>query len=192
MAIPPGLRRTMVVTLTTMAVAIMLLAPGAAEGPWIGVVSPYDGGWVNDPDLMVKGNATPPVIYHVLDADALSNGTGFGFVMEGENLTLRPRELFSDDFSGIALDSNKWDVYRFPDGISLVDGHLKMVNQARDYPLIASKGASFPTGTDWMARFQMQMTTNGYSGSGGGISQSTTDAGSSHLAAYNLWAGWGQ
>jgi hypothetical protein len=171
---------------------MMLMTPGTAEGPLMEVLSPEDGGWVTDPDLQVIGNATPPTIVQVLGEDFFSNGTGFGFSMDGRNLTLRPRELFSDEFSGATLDTTKWDVLRYEAGISLVNDHLKMVNGGRNYPLVSSRGAMFPSDADWMARFQMQMVTNGYSGSGGGVSDSSTVAESSHLAAYNLWAGWGQ
>jgi hypothetical protein len=192
MAITPVLRRTAIATITAFVVVMMLLPSSATESPWIEVIEPEDGGWVTDPDLQVSGNATPPTIIDRLEKDFLSNGTGFGFVMEGGNLTLRPREIFSDDFSGTELDTTKWEVQRHEAGISFTGDHLMMTNTVRNFPLINSIGATFPSDADWMARFQMQLSTLGYSGSGGGIAYRATDASNSHLAAYNLWAGWGQ
>ncbi|NOQ53797.1 MAG: hypothetical protein GQ558_04230 [Thermoplasmata archaeon] len=43
---------------------------------------------------------------------------------------------------------------------------------------------------DWIARIDMRYTSQGYSGSGGGISDGTAIASSSFMAAYNEWAGW--
>jgi len=187
---PADTKRTVVAAMAVVFAALMLFPSSAAEAPWIGVVSPEDGGWVIDPDLKVQGNATPPIITLDLGETFLSNGTGFGFTMDGANLTMRPRELFSDEFTDTTLDTDKWQVLRYGAGISFANGHMKLTNQAQNYPLLRTVGTSFPANADWMARFQMQMLTLGYSGSGGGISTTSTDTGSSHLAAYNLWAGW--
>lgn len=173
---------------------MMLLPPSGAEGPWIEVTSPDDGDWVTNPDLTVEGNAVPPTIIDVLGGEYIVNGTGFGFVRDGTTIRMSPREMFSDDFSGMTLDTEKWQVIRYPAGITFENGHLKLANSpnAGNFPMVTSMGASFPSNVDWTARFQMQMMDLGYSGSGGGISRLSTSAESSHLAGYNLWVGWGQ
>jgi hypothetical protein len=184
--------RKFVAVLSTMLGLLMLLPATAADGPWIDIVSPEDGGWVTDPLLAVSGNTTPPIIMGMMGPDFLANGTGFGMQVEGLNLTMRPRELFSDHFNGNELDTNKWTVLRSGGQLSVAGGTLNMGNTQRQFPLIQSTGDLFDEDIDWTARIQMMMTGIGYSGSGGGISAQGTDREESHIAAYNLWSGWQQ
>jgi hypothetical protein len=189
----PGTKGRLLTLVAVAAVAGMLL-PGiaAADGPWIEVLEPSDGGYVTDPMLEVRGNATPISKVLPIGASYLANGTGFGMDWDGENLTMSPREIFSDQFEGTSLDTDKWTIVRDAGDLSVEGGLLKLASpqMSGDYPLVQSIDGLFPSDMDWEARCSMRFATIGFSGSGGGISSLDAVATSSHMAAYNLWTTW--
>ncbi len=173
-------------------VPILLIVPALGQAPWVEVIAPEDGGWVTDPLLEVRGNASSPTFVTNLGADFLVNGTGFGLEWDGEGLSMSPRALFVDTFNGDQLDAGKWTVVRSQGVIAVEYGHLRLANSGgnRQYPLVKSRGAIFSEEMDWIARINMKYTSQGYSGSGGGISDGPAMAGSSFMAAYNAWVNW--
>ncbi len=167
----------------------MLLPVTLAEGPWIEVTSPEDGGWVTSSDLEVTGNATPIYSSMVLEGESMPNGTGYGLSWDGANLTLRPEELFLEEFSGTELDTDTWTVVRDQGDIVVENGWLTLTKPLtiNEFPLVRSKGDLFTDDIDWTARFAMTLSGWGYSGSGGGIGTLGADQLSSHMSAYNLF-----
>ena len=173
-------------------VPMLLLAPALGQAPWVEVIVPEDGGWVTDPLLEVRGNASSPTFVTDLGADFLTNGTGFGLEWDGESLSMSPRAIFVDTFGGDQLDTSKWTVVRSQGEIAVENGHLRLANIGwnRQYPLVQSRGAMFSQEMDWIARIDIRYTSQGYSGSGGVISDGTAIASSCFMAAYKEWAGW--
>lgn len=181
------------------AMAALVLLPsittlgGLADGPWIQVIEPEADGWVPDPDLVVRGNATPPTRLLSLDPSVLSSGTGQGMVWDGANLTMRPRVVFEEGFGGNQLDLAKWSIIRDVGVIAVEGGRLKLQNvlYSMDFPLIRSVQLPTTRNEDWTARFVMSFAAQyPYSGSGGGISATGTDKATSHMSAYNQYVGW--
>jgi len=189
LAISRGTRRAAIIALAAFMVPILLIVPALGQAPWVDVISPEDGGWVTDPLLEVRGNASSPSFITDLRGDFLTNGTGFGLDWDGENLSMSPRALFVETFSGSQLDPGKWTVVRNQGVIDVSNGHLHLatIGASREFPLVQSRGAIFSKEMDWIARVDMTYTSQGYSGSGGGISAGSPMLPNSFMAAYNQW-----
>jgi hypothetical protein len=182
--------RMMFVAMVTMIALSMVIAPsGGAEGPLVDVGSHSDGDFETRKDVEVSGTAAPINWTMTVQGEDFAFGDHENLAEEDGNLTFRPEQVFADDFSDAELDPGKWEITSTVGDVSVEGGYLKLsaVLPNRVIGSVRTVDAfSVPDG-DFVAEFRMRFTTYGYSGSGGGVSSTTTEPYKSHMSVYNLW-----
>jgi hypothetical protein len=183
------------IAMAMLAVLFMMAAPMAAsEGPWLDVTSHSDGDVVTDRQVTVRGTVSEPTQTLSFSGEDLAHAQMANVRWLNDNLTFRPKLMFSDQFNG-PLDPSKWTIVRDPQNVTIEAGALKINFQwvwpspVANGTLVKSTEFQIPDGVDYQATYRMKLTSYGYSGAGGGISDGSTSPYSSHLATLGFWSG---
>jgi hypothetical protein len=167
-------------------VITLLLVPAPGSGdPTITIAMPQDGSWTTCPDIVLKGTAAPgpPLDVTVPIAD-LGQVAGHAIKVEGGAVVLRPVCIFSEDFDGVALDTDVWTEADTAGRVALEDGALVLeTDTGHSFPLLQSAALTLPD-ADWIAGFRTKNYDDIWTGSvGGGVTGSDPTAATSHAAA---------
>jgi hypothetical protein len=188
-------RRTSITILAMLAVMFMMAAPAAASGgPWLDVTSHDDGDVSTVKQVTVSGTASEPTHTLSFTGEDLAHADMSNMRWADDNLTFRPKLLFTEQFNG-PLNPAKWTIVRDHENVSVEEGALKLNFQwawpspTSNGTLVKSTDFQIPEGVDYQASYRMKVSSYGYSGGGGGISDGSTSAWTSHLATLGFWTG---
>ncbi len=176
-----------------MALMVMLVANvAAASGPWIEVTSHSDGDTLITKQVTVSGTASEIGHTLTLSGEDLVHAEMSNVLWVNNNLTYRPREIFSDEFNG-PLDPAKWPTVVDEDNVTVADGVLRLSYEwawpapVSNGTLVKSAELDIPQGVDYQASYKMSVNQWAYSGGGGGISDGSVSAWESHMATLAFW-----
>ncbi|UCC92827.1 MAG: hypothetical protein JSW25_09220, partial [Thermoplasmata archaeon] len=140
------------------------------------------------------GTASEPTQVLSFSGEDLAHAEMSNVVWANNNLTYRPKNLFTEQFNG-PLNPAKWTIVRDHENVSVENGVLKLdflwawPAPESNGTLVKSTEFEIPEGVDYQAEYRMKTSSYGYSGAGGGISDGAVSAWESHLATLGYWTG---